>query len=185
MCHCQFNLNIIPQIPRVIFETLIFTAIIYFSIDIGRDFWMYLKICMCIVPSGLTAMAYGFFLAGLFESFFIGTELSAITDLVLLLVSGIYTNVKTVSFLKYISFFFYANESVAISFWSSINHIKCSTKSELVCLPNGEAVLDSMGFGTTYKDILHDFAFQFVLFIFLHILAFLGIRKHVRRTGFY
>lgn len=162
-----------------------FTAIIYFSTDIGRDYWMYFKLCLCIIPSGLTAMAYGFFLAGLFESFFIGTELSAITDLVLLLVSGIYTNVKTVSFLKYISFFFYANESVAFTFWSTKNRINCSTKSELVCLPNGEAVLDSLGFGTTTTDIMHDMLYQFILFLSFHVLAFIGIRKHVRRTGFY
>lgn len=178
-----FNL----QIPRVVFETLVFTAIIYFSTDIGRDFWMYCQICMCIIPSGLTAIAYGFFLAGLFESFFIGTELSAITDLVLLLVSGIYTNVKTVSFLKYISFFFYANENVAISFWTSVEKIKChhGKGADNACLSDGYAVLDSLGFGTTAEDMMKDFAYQFVLFTILHVLAFLGIRKHVRRTGFY
>lgn len=169
----------------MVFETLLFTAIIYFSTDIGRDFTMYCQICLCIIPSGLTAVAYGFFLAGLFESFFIGTELSSITDLVLLLVSGIYTNVKTVSFLKYISFFFYANENVAITFWTSIEKIKCHHSKDTACLSNGYAVLESLGFGTSMADMIQDFVYQFFLFSAFHFLAFLGIRKHVRRTGFY
>lgn len=137
--------------------------------------------------SGICAMAYGFFLSGLFESFLIGSELSAILDLVLLLVSGVYINVRTVPFLKYISFFFYANENCAIKFWLSVDGsmIKCRPEPGFTCFSNGTDVLESLSFGTSEFDIYKNYLYQLLLTIVLHILAFIGIRKNVRRIGFY
>lgn len=135
--------------------------------------------------SGVCAMAYGFFLSGLFESFFVGTELSGIVDLVLLLVSGMYLKVKYVPWLKYISFFFYANETVGIIFWSEIETIKCHPNPDIQCFANGTEVLENYGYGTTQFDIYKDYFYQFLLTIILHILAYLGVRKNVMRSGFY
>lgn len=162
-----------------------YTAIIYFSTDIGRDFGTYLSISVSIAVSGVCAMAYGFFLSGLFESLFIGTELSSIVDLILLLVSGAYINVATVPLLKYVSFFFYANENVFINFWLRVDDIKCSRNPEFACYPNGTAVLESISFGTSELVVYQNYLYQLVLTIVLHFLAFLGIRRNVRKTGFY
>lgn len=178
-------MQIFPQIPRVVFETFMFTAIIYFSTDIGRDFTTYWSISVSICMSGVCAMSYGFFLSGLFESIFIGTELSAIVDLILLLVSGVYINVKTVPLLKYISFFFYANENVMIDFWSKVDEIKCSSKPGFVCFPNGTAVLENFGFGTTEEVVYKNYLYQLVLTVILHIMAFIGIRRNIQKVGFY
>lgn len=162
-----------------------YTGIVYFSTDIGRDVLTYLGICLSVILGGICAMAYGFFLSGLFESFFIGTELSAITDLILLLVSGIYINVKTVPLLKYISFFFYANESVSINFWLTVDTIKCRPEPGFVCFPNGTAVLESQGFGTSELAIYENYFYQFILTIVYHVLAFIGIRRNLKKAGFY
>lgn len=169
----------------MLFETLVYTGIIYFSTDIGRDFGTYLSISLSITVSGVCAMAYGFFLSGLFESYFIGTELSSILDLILLLVSGAYMNVSAVPLLKYISFFFYANENVFINFWTTIEEIKCSPRSNVTCYPDGVAVLESFSFGTSTDVVYKNYLYQLVLIIVLHFLAFLGIRRIVRKTGFY
>lgn len=176
---------LIFQIPRVIFETLIYTAIIYFSTDVGREFSTFISISIAIMLSGLCAMAYGFFLSGIFESFFVGTELSGIVDLVLLLVSGMYINVNHVKWLKYISFFFYANETVSITFWSKVDELKCEVDLDVSCYRNGTEVLRSFGYATTEFDIYKDYFYQFILTIVLHILAFIGIRRNVRKIGFY
>lgn len=181
----DLNSRKLLQVPRVLFESFLFTSLVYFATDIGRDIGTYLSISLSVTLSGFCAMAYGFFLSGLFESFFIGTELSAIVDLILLLVSGVYINVKTVPLLKYISFFFYANESVAVHFWLSIDEIKCSPNPEFACFPNGTAVLESFGFGTDEFVIYKNYFYQFILTIILHVLAFIGIRKNVRIAGFY
>lgn len=173
------------QIPRIIFETFMYAAIIYFATDIGSDFMTFLSISFAIMLAGLCSMAYGFFLSGIFSSFFVGIELSGIVDLVLLLVSGMYMNVKFVPFLKYISFFFYANESVSIIFWSQVDKLKCHPNPEIQCFANGTEVLESMGFGTTQFDVYMDYLYQFILTVILHIIAFLGVRRNVRRSGFY
>lgn len=162
-----------------------YTAIIYFSIDIGRDFMTYLNFSLTITLSGICAMAYGFFLSGLFESLFIGTELSSIVDLVLLLSSGIYTNVTSVPLLKYFSFFFYANECVSIYFWLRVGEIKCSSNRNITCFESGAAVLESMAFKTSESEIIKNYLYQIVLTIVLHFLAFFGIRRNVRKAGFY
>lgn len=131
-------------------------------------------------------MAYGFFLSGIFESFFVGTELSGIVDLFLLLVSGMYINVNHVKWLKFLSFFFYANETVAINFWLKVEDIHCVVEDEEnVCFQNGTQVLEHFGYGTSYFDIYADYLYQLILTIVLHILAFIGIRKNVQSTGFY
>lgn len=145
----------------------------------------YLNFSMSIALSGACAMSYGFFLSGLFENFFIGTELSSIVDLILILASGIYTSVKLMPYLKYTSFFFYANECIAIYFWLQVDEIKCSENPELTCFPDGISVLESLAFGTNEFDIYKNYFYQFVLTIVLHVLAFLGIRRNVRKTGFY
>lgn len=173
------------KIPRVLFETFLYTAIIYFSTDIGRDFTTYLKISISIALASNCAISYGFFLSGLFESMLIGTELSAIVDLILLLVSGVYINVKTVPLLKYISFFFYANETVAINFWLTIDEIKCNRRDNHPCFPNGTAVLESLAFGTTESVIYEDYLYQLIVTIITHVLAFIGIRRIVRKNAFY
>lgn len=116
---------------------------------------------------------------------FIGTELSSIVDLVLLLVAGIYLNVKTFPLLKYISFFFYANETVAINFWLTINEIKCSDNPEFACFNNGTAVLESLAFGTSQSVVYFDYMLQIVVTIITHVLAFMGVRRIVRKTAFY
>lgn len=134
--------------------------------------------------SGVCAMAYGFFLSGIFESFFVGTELSGIVDLVLLLASGMYINVNHVSWLKFISFFYYANETVAINFWHAKDDIKC-TPETVLCLRNGTEVLEHFGYQTTLFDVYKDYFYQLILTIILHFLAFIGIRRNVQKTGFY
>lgn len=133
----------------------------------------------------MCAMSYGFFLSGIFESFFVGTELSGIVDLVLMLASGMYINVNQVKWLKYISFFYYANETVAINFWLKVDEIKCFPEDEGNCLHNGTAVLQHFGYGTSQSDIYKDYIYQFILTIILHVLAFLGIRRNVQSAGFY
>lgn len=171
----------------MLIETLLYTAIVYFTTDIGRSFETFLSISLSITMSGICAIAYGFFLSGLFESFFIGAELSSIVDLVLLLVSGVYINVKTVPLLKYISFFFYANENVSISFWLSIDEsmLRCDTERGYACFLNGTEVLESLGYGTSKFDIYQNYLYQLVLTLVVHVFAFIGIRRNVRKVGFY
>src|SRR5690349_13093496 len=127
----------------------------------------YLNFSLSIALSGACAMSYGFFLSGLFESLFIGTELSSIVDLILLLASGIYTSVKSTPYLKYTSFFFYANECISIFFWLQVEEIKCSPNPELTCFPDGIAVLESLDFQTNELNIYKNYLYQFVLTIVL------------------
>lgn len=61
--------------------------------------------------------AYGLMLSGLFESSLVATSLAPPFDIVLLLTGGVYIKLKTLWFLKYLSLFYYANESLSIIVW--------------------------------------------------------------------
>jgi len=173
------------QIPRVIFETFLFVGIVYFTANIGRDVETFFNFVMAISLSGICAMSYGFLLAALFDSVFIATELSGIVDLIMMLVAGVYINVKFTPWIKYISFFFYANETVFINFWLTVDAIKCSDNIEHPCLTNGTVVLENLGFGTTTDVIYADYLYQLILTLLTHVIAFFGVRRNVRKTGFY
>jgi ABC-2 type transporter len=166
-------------------DTLIFTGLIYFSVDIGLSISVYLNICLVLVMSGICANAYGFFLSGLFESFSIGIDLAQIIDTTLLLFSGMYINVKFVTWYKYISFFYYANEGIAINYWSEVETIRCPDFLQNTCQKNGTLVLESMGFQTTYNDLYMNYFYQLILTIVLHLLAFWGIQRNLKKRGFY
>jgi ATP-binding cassette, subfamily G (WHITE), eye pigment precursor transporter len=51
------------------------------------------------------------------------TELSAPIETVLLLSAGLYLNIKSMPFLKYLSYFFYANEAMSINYWLMVDNI--------------------------------------------------------------
>ena len=142
-------------------------------------------ITLSLSLSGICAMSYGFLLSGIFESIRVSTELSGIIDLVLLLFAGMYINVKSLSYFKYLSFFFYANETIAINFWSQVEDIKCNPDPQAICFANGTHVLQEMGFATTQSALYTDYILQFILTVVTHVFAYLGTRRNVRKTGFY
>lgn len=153
--------------------------------DIGRDWITFLNITLSLSLSGVCAMSYGFLLSGIFESIRISTELSGIIDLVLLLFAGMYINVKSLSYFKYLSFFFYANETIAINFWGQVEDIKCNPDPQAICFANGTHVLQEMGFATTQSDVYRDYILQFILTVITHVFGYLGTRRNIRKTGFY
>lgn len=53
------------------------------------------------------------------------------------------------------------------------------------CLTNGDEVLTSMDYGTTYATLWLDFAGLIGCALAMSVIGFWGVRRMVNRTGFY
>lgn len=60
-----------------------------------------------------------------------------------------------------------------------------SDKVGYPCLRNGTEVLEHLGLGTDASTLMIDYLGLAGLFVFGHILGFLGIRRIIKKKGFY
>lgn len=105
-------------IPKSMLECFLFLGIVFPFITFLHGFWMYLKIGFTLTMITIPATAYGLMLSGIFESSFLASSLAPPFDVTLILFGGVYIKLKTLGYLKYISLFFYASESISIIVWN-------------------------------------------------------------------
>uniref|UniRef100_A0A336KXP5 CSON001284 protein n=1 Tax=Culicoides sonorensis TaxID=179676 RepID=A0A336KXP5_CULSO len=181
--------KIIILIPKVIIETLIFVGVVFLLTSFDWDFHTYFKICTSLIFAGISAMAYGFSTAGLFSSVRLTLELQPPMDLFLLILGGMYINIGSLTFpqIKYVSIFFYSCEAVNYDYWKSVENIACpiNVQTEYPCLRNGTEVLEHLGYRTDSNTLMYDYSGLLVLFIIGHIIGYLGLRRIVKKEGFY
>lgn len=82
---------------------------------------LYIQIGVTLMISAFTANAYGLFISSFFDVTV--TELACVSDLIFLCFSGIYINLNSVSTIRFVSPFFFANEALSIQFWSNVTQI--------------------------------------------------------------
>ncbi|XP_063700042.1 protein brown [Culicoides brevitarsis] len=172
-------------IPKVVIETFIFMAIVCFLTPFNIDLLTFCKICVTLILASITSIAYGFSLAGVFESARLTIELGPPVDLVFLILGGVYINVGSISYMKYFSMFFYANEAISYEYWKKIDTIACNDIAEYPCLTNGTQVLEHLGLGNDSNTVLIDYVGLLGLATVLHLVGFFGIRRIIRKQGFY
>ncbi len=77
---------------------------------------------------------------------------------------------KWLSWIKYISWFYYANEAAIINQWEDVNNLPCTNLPEgLPCYQNGAAILGLVGFSQVKIKI--KFKYEVILFNFRVILV--------------
>lgn len=95
---------------------------IWAGFDIGVT--LYLQLGLTLLVATFAANAYGLFVSSLFTS--IQMEIATVFDLMFLSFAGVYINLNSVSFARYISPFYFTNEGLSILFWSTITEIGIS-----------------------------------------------------------
>lgn len=64
-------------------------------------------------------------------------------------------------------------------------YLECNDRSNETCLRNGIEVLEQKSYNTNLMGVARDFFGLIALGLFMHILAFIGIRRYVRSAGYY
>lgn len=117
-------------------------------------------------------------------------ETSNIIFLAFMLLGGLYLNLRAFPLLKYLSFFFFASEGVSVYYWLPIESIPCNGTSSrlnetITCLANGQAVLEDAGYATSYDALHLNYLVMTVEIVLVHLVAYMLLRKFVRKAGFY
>lgn len=62
---------------------------------------------------------------------------------------------------------------------------ECPPRYKGHCFRNGTEILETYSYNTRVSDIWKDFLGLLILAVVFHVLAYLGIRRLVRKAGYY
>uniref|UniRef100_A0A182M9Q8 ABC transporter domain-containing protein n=1 Tax=Anopheles culicifacies TaxID=139723 RepID=A0A182M9Q8_9DIPT len=181
--------KVLYSVPRAFFESFLFIGVVYAFVGFTTDIVTYC--CMSLVSSGasILAMAYGYLLSCTTGTMNMAIETSNIVFLAFMLLGGLYLNLRAFPLLKYLSFFFFASEGVSVYYWLPMESIPCNGTSNVnettTCLANGKAVLEDAGYATSYEALHLNYLIMAIEIVLVHLLAYLLLRKFVRKAGFY
>ncbi|XP_075168391.1 brown [Haematobia irritans] len=176
---------VLSFIPMAFFKSYLFFSVFYGFVYYQRGFVLFLTMGLSLSLSAVAATGYGLFLSTLFETEKMASECAAPFDLLFLIFGGAYYNVDSIPLLKYISLFFYSNESLMYSFWIDVEGIECPKTQGHPCIQNGLEVLNRGSFRTADDTFWMDCLGLVFVAILFHILAFCFIKKYIRRSGYY
>ncbi|KFB36638.1 AGAP007655-PA-like protein [Anopheles sinensis] len=182
--------KVLYSIPRAFFESFLFIGVIYASVGFTTDFLTYCSMSLVTGAASVLAMAYGYLLSCTSGSTNMAIEISNIVFLAFMLLGGLYLNVNAFPVLKYMSCFFFASEGVSVYYWLSVGSIPCDSDQRrgnetVTCLPTGVAVLEDAGYATSYEALELNYLIMAVQIVLVHLLAYVLLRRFVRKAGFY
>lgn len=119
--------NILGMLPGLLVEPLAFVCIFYFLVGFQTTIQGFLFTCLITVLVINVATACGYFFSVTFNSVAFGMAYLVPFDYTLMVTSGVFIKLSTLpsylQWLKYMSWFMYATESMSIIQWQGISDI--------------------------------------------------------------
>ncbi|XP_072946741.1 protein scarlet-like isoform X2 [Epargyreus clarus] len=174
-------------IPRAIVEPVLFATLVFTVAGLQGGFMNWLGFSFICVLCANYANAYGSFLSSVFDKMETAALVSVPFDLVGTMFSGIYLNLASaspyISWLKYISGFYYGIECISILQWDSIESINCVNIKGTPCIKTGPDVLRKFGFAE--EHFWRNCACLAIMYLTAHTISFLMVVKRSRGTPVY
>ncbi|CAK1544449.1 unnamed protein product [Leptosia nina] len=151
--------------------------------------------CTCLVTMYCIAHFIAFlmvvkrrsFLSATFDKLETAALFAVPFDLIGIMFSGIYLNLNSVSkylsWVHYISSFYYGTESVSILQWDSITEIKCVNIPGIPCIKTGSEVLKRFGYAEDH--FWRNCIGLGIMYLGFHIISFIMVVKRSRGTPVY
>lgn len=114
---------IIGSVPKSLLHAFVFWSVVYPLVGIPIDGWRYVQMGLTMAMMAVTATSYGIMLSALGDSPRLAAELAPPLEIIFILVAGIYKIIDSFEYWKYISVFYYANESLSLLFWWNVSYI--------------------------------------------------------------
>ncbi|XP_058464922.1 protein brown [Malaya genurostris] len=172
-------------VPKTFFESFLFVGIIYGCVQFSADFVTYVGMATVCSVASLLAVAYGYLFSSICGSMELSIEYANIIFLLYALLGGLYLNVVAFPISKFISFFFFASEGISVYYWRTVGSITCDPGRNTTCLRDGQAVLEDSGYRTTLEAIHYNYLLMVVQILLIHFVAYLSLRRLLKRVGFY
>ncbi|KAJ2940640.1 hypothetical protein O0L34_g14748 [Tuta absoluta] len=174
-------------IPRAIIEPVLFASLVFGVAGLHGGFMGWLGYSFICVLCANYANAYGSFLSSVFDSMETAALVSVPYELVGTMFSGIYLNLATVSpwvsWVRYISGFYYGTESISILQWDSIEDISCVQIPGMPCIKTGPEVLGR--FGYVEEHFWRNCVCLTIMYFVFHFIAYVMVAKRSRGTPVY
>lgn len=119
--------NILGMLPGLIVEPLAFVFIFYFLVGFQATWSGFLLTCLVTILVINVATACGYFFSVTFNSVAFGMAYLVPFDYILMTTSGVFVQLASLSgpfrYLKFLSWFMYATESMSIIQWEGVHNI--------------------------------------------------------------
>ncbi|XP_059480900.1 protein scarlet-like [Neocloeon triangulifer] len=180
--------KMIMLIPRCIVGPFFYVLLIFSVVGLNGGFLGFLALCVPVMLCAASATAYGCMMSALFESVSTASLLSVPIDLVTISFSGLFLRLSSLpiylSWLKYLSQFYFSNEAVSILQWQQVTDLECwDDIPGAPCLHNGEEVLENYGFSTSNLSL--DLLGLSAIYCVSHLVGFLAIVKRSKAQAIY
>uniref|UniRef100_A0A0A9Y0I9 Protein scarlet n=2 Tax=Lygus hesperus TaxID=30085 RepID=A0A0A9Y0I9_LYGHE len=173
-------------LPKAILETILFSSIIYWVAGGSGDagfFSFVFPIVVCAVASS----AYGCCISAMFENTRTASLLAVPFDFVSYTFSGLFLQLSSVplylSWIKYLSRFYYGLEAMTILQWRDISSIPCPENKELPCIEDGYKVMYNYGYHP--NNLLLDLSGLMIMFFVLNIVGYIFFARRSRKSSTY
>ncbi|OWR49892.1 protein scarlet-like [Danaus plexippus] len=174
-------------IPRAVIEPILFATLVFTVAGLQGGFYNWLGISFICVLCANYANAYGSFLSSVFDKMETAALVSVPFELVGTMFSGIYLNLGSaspyISWLRYISAFYYGVEAISIVQWDSIESINCVNIKGMPCIKTGPDVLRRYGFSE--EHFWRNCICLTSMYFIAHFISFLMVVKRSRGTPVY
>ncbi|KAK7789773.1 hypothetical protein R5R35_013941 [Gryllus longicercus] len=164
-------------IPRTIVEPFLYSSLIFWIADLQGDARVFLLFCLTVIMCAKSSAALGCVMSAAFESVATASLLSVPIDFLTLMFSGLFLQLGSLpaylSWLRYVSQFYYGTEAISILQWEQIHNIKCPDNPELPCISSGRGVLEKYDYGP--NNFSMDLLGLFAIYSISHMVGFLAI----------
>ncbi|KAK2584946.1 hypothetical protein KPH14_002539 [Odynerus spinipes] len=179
--------KVLVLIPGTIIQPFLYAALIYLSTGLKGGFLGFFYFVVPIISCAFSASALGLLMSASFDSIDTASLISVPIDFLSLLFSGIFLHLghlkPSLSWMRYLSIFYYGLEAVSLNQWPQFDHIDCLPDPEVPCISTGLEVLDKYGYilGHYYIDLIG----LLMIFLVCHFISFLVIRYRSQKEPVY
>ncbi|CCD71158.2 ABC transporter domain-containing protein [Caenorhabditis elegans] len=175
----------LAELPSYIVSAVIFTSILYWMsglVPIIDSFLIYMLVGILVQN---IAISIGYMFSCIFGTVNLAVAVMPIFVVPMMAFGGFFINQDTLQWyfvpMKYLSYFGYGYEAVAIAQWTHVEEIPGCSSSLAHCSRNGTDVLNSMSFKPSnfWVDIS---VMAFMIFVF-RFLAFMALYVRVKRRS--
>ncbi|XP_074659151.1 protein white-like isoform X2 [Tubulanus polymorphus] len=178
-----FTCKSLAELPIFIGLPALFVVVSYWMVGLYPDAGKFFVCLVTVIIVANTAVSFGYMISTCSSTVKIAMSLAPPLTIPLMLFGGFFLNSgsipKFLEWLKYLSWFQYANEILVINQWDQVTSIACSNINSTLCYNDGNEVIASLNFDK--NNFGWDFLYLFCLLFGYRLVAFLALLIRTKR----
>ncbi|XP_065211511.1 protein scarlet-like isoform X2 [Planococcus citri] len=174
--------NVLSLLPGFLFDPLSFTILVYWLTNLQPELWAWSLTCLITALVLNISAGFGMLMSTVFSRRDIAAACTTPIDNTYIVCSGVFIKLSTIPpilrWVRYISWFTYAIETLFIIHTGGLDNIECPENTDVPCLRNGTEVLASFDFDES--NLVPNVCKMFGIYFFMHIVAYIGLLNRIR-----